>query len=140
MHHIISALSWKLERHRDSWKIEYIYYYRDDMSNQEEIKKWSFETRAVHAGQDYSQWKNNEMVPPIVTSMTFYQNDPSKMAVRKWWSTFFFIPEHKRWRQIVPTIIHILVIGQHLVIFVNISVMMTFQKYYQMLSVILVLK
>lgn len=44
--------------------------------------EWSFETKAVHSGQECEQWKNLEMVPPIVTSMTYYQNDPSKMNVR----------------------------------------------------------
>lgn len=51
------------------------------MAGQNESKDWSFETKAIHAGQDHTQWKNNEMVPPIVTSMTFYMNDPTKMTV-----------------------------------------------------------
>lgn len=48
------------------------------MSDEHESEDWSFETKAVHAGHEYSHWKNNEMVPPIVTSMTLdfhYQND-----------------------------------------------------------------
>lgn len=51
------------------------------MADQNETKTWSFETKAVHAGQEHTQWSNNEMVPPIVTSATFYQHDPSKMKV-----------------------------------------------------------
>lgn len=54
-----------------------------NMTDQTESKNWSFETKAVHAGQEHTQWSNNEMVPPIVTSATFYQNDPSKMSVRR---------------------------------------------------------
>lgn len=52
------------------------------MSDSNKSKNWSFETKAVHAGQEYTQWKNNEIVPPIVTSMTFFQNDPTQMKVR----------------------------------------------------------
>lgn len=51
------------------------------MSDQNETKNWSFETKAVHAGQEHTQWSNNEMVPPIVTSATYYQKDPSHMEV-----------------------------------------------------------
>lgn len=51
------------------------------MSDQDGYRNWSFETNAVHAGQDHRQWSNNEMVPPIVTSATFYLNDPTKMTV-----------------------------------------------------------
>lgn len=51
------------------------------MADQNDSKNWSFETKAIHAGQEHTQWKNNEMVPPIVTSMTFYLNDPTKMTV-----------------------------------------------------------
>lgn len=45
-------------------------------------KNWDFDTKAIHSGQDYEQWKNLEIVTPIVTSNTFYQNDPTKMNVR----------------------------------------------------------
>lgn len=44
-------------------------------------KDYGFATRAIHAGQEYDQWSNREIVPPIVTSMTYYQNDPAKMEV-----------------------------------------------------------
>lgn len=52
------------------------------MTDSNESKNWSFDTKAIHAGQSYKQWKNLEIVPPIVTSMTFYQNDPTQMKVR----------------------------------------------------------
>ncbi|XP_055298497.1 putative cystathionine gamma-lyase 2 [Sitodiplosis mosellana] len=38
-----------------------------------------YETKAIHAGQEYDQWSNREIVPPIVTSMTFFQDDPTNM-------------------------------------------------------------
>lgn len=40
-----------------------------------------FETKAIHSGQEYDQWSNLETVPPIVTSMTFHQHDPTNMKV-----------------------------------------------------------
>ncbi|XP_055298495.1 putative cystathionine gamma-lyase 2 isoform X2 [Sitodiplosis mosellana] len=42
-------------------------------------KDCGFATRAIHAGQEYDQWSNAEIVPPIVTSITYYQNNPAKM-------------------------------------------------------------
>lgn len=41
-----------------------------------------YETKAIHAGQEYDQWSNKEIVPPIVTTMTFFQQDPTNMQVR----------------------------------------------------------
>lgn len=39
---------------------------------------WSnYATSAIHAGQDYNQWHNKDIVPPIVTSATFYKEDPT---------------------------------------------------------------
>lgn len=52
------------------------------MSNQNEWDNWSFETKVVHAGQEHTNWSNNEMVPPIVTSATFFKADPTKSGVR----------------------------------------------------------
>lgn len=40
-----------------------------------------FETKAIHAGQEYEQWSNKEIITPIVTSMTFFQDDPTNMQV-----------------------------------------------------------
>lgn len=50
-------------------------------SDQKESANWSFETKAIHAGQEHTQWSNNEMVPPIVTAATFVKADPTKMKV-----------------------------------------------------------
>lgn len=41
----------------------------------------SYETKAIHAGQEYDQWSNKEIIPPIVTSSTFFQNDPTNLQV-----------------------------------------------------------
>lgn len=38
-----------------------------------------FGTKAIHAGQQCDQWSNLETVPPIVTSVTFYQKDPTNI-------------------------------------------------------------
>lgn len=38
-----------------------------------------FATKAIHAGQNFDQWSQMEIVPPIVTSVTFYQNDPTNI-------------------------------------------------------------
>lgn len=40
-----------------------------------------FATNAIHAGQDYNKWKNKEIIPPIVTSATFQQEDPTNESV-----------------------------------------------------------
>lgn len=44
--------------------------------------KVKLETQAVHSGQDYKQWRNKEITPPIVTSVTYHQDDPSHASVR----------------------------------------------------------
>lgn len=41
----------------------------------------SYTTKAIHSGQDYNKWQNKEIVPPIVTSMTFHQDDPTEESV-----------------------------------------------------------
>lgn len=40
-----------------------------------------FETKSIHAGQEFKNWSNFEVVPPIVTSMTFAQEDPSITSI-----------------------------------------------------------
>lgn len=42
-----------------------------------------FETKAIHAGQECDQCCNLEMNPPIVTSLTNFQHDPTNMQVIK---------------------------------------------------------
>ena len=49
------------------------------MSNSDE--NTDYETKAIHAGQEYEQWSNQEIIPPIVTTLTFYQDDPTNMQV-----------------------------------------------------------
>lgn len=51
------------------------------MSASKNISEYSFETKAIHASQSYEQCSNNELVPPIVTSNSFYQEDPTQMTV-----------------------------------------------------------
>ncbi|XP_037042434.1 putative cystathionine gamma-lyase 2 [Bradysia coprophila] len=36
-----------------------------------------FETRAILDGQKCGQWSNSEVIPPIVTTMTYFQEDPT---------------------------------------------------------------
>lgn len=45
-------------------------------------EEYGFATKAIHAGQEFDQWSNREIVPPIVTSVTYYQNNPAKMEVK----------------------------------------------------------
>ena len=40
-----------------------------------------FATRAIHAGQDPSQWTSRAVVPPISMSTTFEQHSPANTAV-----------------------------------------------------------
>lgn len=47
-----------------------------------------FETRSIMEGQDYRNWSNFEIVPPIVCSTTFYQRDPVNIDVS---AAFFFL-------------------------------------------------
>lgn len=51
------------------------------MSKSTESVNTGFGTKAIRAGQEYEQWSNLEIVLPIVTSMTYYQNDPTHMKV-----------------------------------------------------------
>lgn len=54
------------------------------MCDSNESGSMSFDTKAIHAGQEHDQWKNLEIVPPIVTSVTYYQTDPTNIfAVMK---------------------------------------------------------
>lgn len=48
-----------------------------------------FATKAIHAGQDHKQWSNSEIVPPIVTTTTYYQEDPT-LHVRPKQDDMFF--------------------------------------------------
>lgn len=47
------------------------------MSNSTSSRR--FETTAIHAGQECENWSNLELVPPIVTSVTYYQKDPTNI-------------------------------------------------------------
>lgn len=49
------------------------------MSKANEGRK--FETRAILDGQEYNQWTNSEVIPPIVTSITYFQEDPTDIKV-----------------------------------------------------------
>lgn len=40
-----------------------------------------YDTKAIHAGQEYDRWSNLEIVPPIVTSMNFYRHEPTSDTV-----------------------------------------------------------
>lgn len=62
------------------------------MCDSNETKSLSFDTKAIHAGQEYNQWSNKEIVPPIVTSVTYYQKDPTNVfAVMKRIRVYFKI-------------------------------------------------
>lgn len=52
-----------------------------------------YETKAIHSGQEFDQWGNLELVTPIVTSMTFYQNDPTNITVSS--SKLIFSPRKR---------------------------------------------
>lgn len=51
------------------------------MCDENKIIKRGFATTAIHAGQDFNQWSNSEVVPPIVTTNSFHQVDPIDMKV-----------------------------------------------------------
>lgn len=57
------------------------------MSNSEQSKVvvedvvGKFETLAIHAGQDATQWKSRAVVPPVVLATTFQQYSPTVTAV-----------------------------------------------------------
>lgn len=44
-------------------------------------RKRRFETRAILDGQNSGQWSNSEVIPPIVTTMTYFQPDPTDIKV-----------------------------------------------------------
>lgn len=50
----------------------------------------SFETKAIHSGQLYDLWSNRELVPPIVTSTTYFQPDPTSVEVCVIFINIFF--------------------------------------------------
>lgn len=61
------------------------------MSESKTFSNFEFDTKAIHAGQEYDQWSNSEMVPPIVTSVTYYQKDPTNMfAVNRIYKIIIF--------------------------------------------------
>lgn len=51
------------------------------MAEPSESEGRRFETRAILDGQEWSQWKNSEVIPPIVTTMTYFQEDPTDIKV-----------------------------------------------------------
>lgn len=57
-----------------------------------EVIDGGFETKAIHAGQEYDRWSNLEIVPPIVTSMTFFQHNPTDMKVTCFLSNMYLSP------------------------------------------------
>lgn len=67
----------------------WVYEFTLKMSN-----NWSnYATSAIHAGQDYNQWHNKDIVPPIVTSATFYKEDPTIEGVSINWKKQWAIGE-----------------------------------------------
>ncbi|XP_037048144.1 cystathionine gamma-lyase-like [Bradysia coprophila] len=50
----------------------------DEMNSYQDL---SFETKAIHAGQEFEKWSHSEVVPPIVTTMTFAQEDPTIISL-----------------------------------------------------------
>lgn len=57
------------------------------MSASEQNSERSFETKAIYTSQICGEWGHNEIVPPIVTSATFYLEDPTDANV---WKLEFF--------------------------------------------------
>lgn len=51
------------------------------MAEQQSSEERDFKTRALHVGQDASQWKSRAVVPPIVMATTFAQFEPAVTAV-----------------------------------------------------------
>lgn len=51
------------------------------MSASKENSEYSFETKAIYSSQICGEWGHNEIVPPIVTSSTFYLEDPTRADV-----------------------------------------------------------
>lgn len=39
--------------------------------------EYKFETKAIQSSQSFNEWGHNEIVPPIVTSVTYYLEDPT---------------------------------------------------------------
>ena len=50
-------------------------------NGQKELTGLQFDTRALHAGQDPSQWTSRAVIPPISMSTTFKQFSPANHAV-----------------------------------------------------------
>lgn len=53
--------------------------------NAEKYYEENFETRAIHCGQDASQWNCRAVVPPVVLATTYQQTGPDVDSV-----CFFF--------------------------------------------------
>lgn len=51
------------------------------MSHSIENTTKSFDTKATHAGQEHDNGSHSEIIPPVVTSVTFYQKDPTNIFV-----------------------------------------------------------
>lgn len=51
------------------------------MSKCKESVERNYDTRAIHCGQDHNEWGHSEIIPPIVTSVNFYQGDPTNSNV-----------------------------------------------------------
>lgn len=47
------------------------------MSAFKNCSEYSFETKAIHSNKFSDNWGHNEMVAPIVTSTTFFLEDPT---------------------------------------------------------------
>lgn len=75
--HSVGQISVRLRKHCD-FKVNILKEVAK-MSNSDENR--GFETKAIHAGQEYDQWSNREIIPPIVTTLTFFQDDPTNMQV-----------------------------------------------------------
>lgn len=50
------------------------------MSSHSDLENYSFETEAIHAGQDPEKWDSRCVVPPLVLSTTFKQFAPGQHA------------------------------------------------------------
>lgn len=50
--------------------------------NLKQVDESRFETKAIHSGQDASQWNCQAVIPPIFMTSTFQQNQPDSNPVR----------------------------------------------------------
>lgn len=51
------------------------------MSQSTKDIEMDYATKAIHAGQDHNQWSNLEIIPPVVTSITYYEPNATKPKV-----------------------------------------------------------